>query len=175
MLTPGLTTRITSSTIPVLRLHYSSDPRKRPGTPEGDAWLISAVQGYPGGLKSPRWRKEQEIDYGALGGTRLFPEWEQWIGMGKIVIPPFEPEGYKLYGSFDHGWRNPACYHVHAINGDGNIVSVYEIYGSHIPVSRCRKTISSGCGICTFIIVNMRWYRSNSWFFRVTRANSNDL
>jgi len=159
MKTPGLTTRITSSTIPVLRLHYSSDPRKRPGTTEGDAWLISAVQGYPGGLKSPRWRKEQEIDYGALGGTRLFPEWEQWCGLGKIIIPPFEPEGYKLYGSFDHGWRNPACYHVHAINGDGNIVSVYEIYGSHIPVAKMAEAILGN----SITLSDGRRFNGNPW------------
>lgn len=131
---PGLTVRVTSGRLPVLRLHYSADPAKRPGTPAGDAWLTEASAGYPGGTNSPRWRKEMEIDYGALGGTKLFPLWEQWIGLGKIVIPPFSPTGYRLYASYDHGWRNPGCYHVHGINGDGQIVTFWECYASGVPV-----------------------------------------
>lgn len=138
---PGLKTRVTSSGVPVLRLHYSADPQKRPGTAVGDLWLKAASSGYPGGTKSPRWRKEQEIDYGALGGTRLFPEWEQWISRGNIVVPPFDPVGYRFYGSFDHGWRNPACYLVHAINSDGFIVTCFELYDSHVPYAYIAEVI----------------------------------
>lgn len=138
---PGLTTKITSAGIPVVRVHYSADEHKRPGTPAGDAWLTQASSGYIGGTKSPRWRKEMEIDYGALGGTKLFPEWEQWSNNGRIVISPFEPVGYRFYGSFDHGWRNPLSYHVHAINGDGKIVTVFELYGSHIPYQYAARVI----------------------------------
>ena len=137
----GLTTRLTSSGIPVMRMHYSSDEAKRPGTPGFEDWARQASSGYAGGMKSPRWRKEMEIDYGALGGTRLFPEWENWAANGKIVIPPFDPVGYRLYGSFDHGWRNPASYHVHGINGDGAIVTLYELYGDHIPLQKIAEAI----------------------------------
>lgn len=138
---PGLSTRVTSSGVPVMRLHYSADPLKRPGTEQGDAWLKQASAGYVGSVKSPRWRKEYEIDYGALGGTRLFPEWEQWVAAGRIVLPPFEPVGYRFYGSFDHGWRNPSSYHVHGINSDGCVVTAFEFYGSHVPYSYIAKII----------------------------------
>ena len=104
----GLAERLTAGGIPVLRLHYSSDPKKCPGTKDGDAWLVHATQGYPGGVKSPRWKKEMEIDYGALGGTRLFPEWELWSTNSHIIIPPFTATGYRIYGSYDHGWRHPS-------------------------------------------------------------------
>lgn len=137
----GLTTKITSAGIPVVRCHYSTDPKKRAGTPEGDIWLAQELLGYPGGIKSPRWRKEMEIEYGALGGTRLFPEWEQWANNGKIVIAPFEPFGYHLYGSYDHGWRNPACYLVHGINSDGLIATFYEFYGDHVPLQKISELI----------------------------------
>ncbi|KKL88732.1 hypothetical protein LCGC14_1921710, partial [marine sediment metagenome] len=141
----GLSEKITSGRIPVLRLHYSSDPNKRPGTPAGDEWILEASQGYIGGTASPRWRKEMEIDYGALGGTRLFPEWEQWVAQGQIVIAPFQPTGYRLYGSYDHGWRNPAAFHVHGINGDGQIVTLWEFYASNVPVAQTARIILGEC------------------------------
>jgi len=159
MSTQGLKPRLTSSGIPVLRLHYSASPDKRPGTPEGDVWLKKALIGYSGGLKNPRWQKEMEIQYGALGGTRLFPEWEQWCGLGRIIIHPFEPEGYKLYGSYDHGWRNPASYHVHGINGDGNIVTLWEIYGSHIAVTKMADAIKGN----DITLPDGRRYHGNPW------------
>lgn len=137
----GLTERLTTGGLPVLRLHYGADPSKRPGTPEGEAWLQQATSGYPGGVKSPRWRKEMEIDYGALGGTKLFPEWEVWSQNGRIIIPPFTPHGYRLYGSYDHGWRHPGCYLVHGINPEGEIVTLWECYGAHIPVSYWARII----------------------------------
>lgn len=129
---PGLGERITSSELPVIRVHYSADPHKRPGTPAGDAWLAAALKGYPGGLANPHWQKEYEIKYGALGGTKLFPQWDQWKVNGRIVVPFFKPVGYRLYGSYDHGWRHPGCYLVHGVNSDGLIVTCWEMWGSHI-------------------------------------------
>lgn len=130
----GLTTRITSSGIPIVRWHYTADPDQRPGTPSGDAWLKQQLIAYPGGLKSPRWLKEMEIDYGAMFGTKLIPEWDQWKRNGCIVIPPFTPTGYRLTASYDHGWRHPACYLVHGIDYDGNKVTLWEFYGAEVPV-----------------------------------------
>ena len=138
---PGLTTRITSQGQAVVRLHYSADTRKRPGTVAGDAWLTEAARSYPGGRASPRFLKEMEIDYGALGGTRLFPEWAQWSTNGLIVVPYFKPEGWKIYGSYDHGWRNPSCYLVHGVNFDGDIVTLWEFYGSGVPIGSIAKII----------------------------------
>jgi hypothetical protein len=87
----GISERLTKAGIPVLRLHYSADPSKRPGTPEGDAWLEQAIQGYPGGTRSPKWMKEFEIDFGALGGTRLIPGWDELKTNPRIIIPPINP------------------------------------------------------------------------------------
>lgn len=137
----GMLERLTKSGLSVLRLHYSADPQKRPGTPAGDAWLAHALQGYPGGQQSPRWRKEMEIDYGAMGGTKLLPEWELWQTFGTIIIPLFEPHGYRLYGSYDHGWRNPACYLVHGVGADGQIVTLWEFYADHVPVAQIADVI----------------------------------
>ena len=137
----GLAERLTSSGIPVLRVHYSADPEKRPGTSAGDAWLAQATQGYAGGMNSPRWRKEMEIDYGALLGTMLFPLWSQWSTNGRIVIPPFDPVGYTLYSSYDHGWRHPGCYLVHGMNPDGALVTLWEMWAAHVPYQAWAKVI----------------------------------
>lgn len=137
----GLAERLTKSGIPVLRVHYSADPEKRPGTTAGDLWLAQATQGYAGGVNSPRWRKEMEIDYGALLGTMLFPLWSQWSTNGRIVIPAFDPIGYKIYGSYDHGWRHPGCYLVHGINPDGNMVTLWEMWASHVTYQDWAKVI----------------------------------
>lgn len=82
-----------------------------------------------------------EVDYSALSGTRLFPQWEQWSQNQRIVIPPFIPHGYRLYGSYDHGWRHPACYLVHGINPEGQIVTLWEFHASQVPVSQIARII----------------------------------
>ena len=138
---PGLSERLTTGGLPVLRLHYSASEGKRPGTTAGDAWLAMASEGYPGGLNSPRWRKEMEIDYQALSGTKLFPLWAQWQQNGRIVIPPFDPIGYKLYGSYDHGWRHPSSYLVHGMNSEGMLVTLWEFWASHVPYQMIAKII----------------------------------
>jgi hypothetical protein len=136
---PGLTERLTSGGMPVLRLHYSAAPEKRPGTPEGDVWLAEASSAIAGGVTSPRWRKEMEIEWSALGGTKLFPEWEKWC-RGPIVCDPFIPTGYKLYASYDHGWRNPSSFHIHGVSAN-EIVTFWEFYASQVPVHLIAKII----------------------------------
>jgi len=131
---PGFSAKVVPGDVPVLRVHYSADPAKRPGTEDGEAWLGQALSGYAGGRASPRWRREMEIDYGAFGGAKAFPEWGTWK-QGPIVCAPFAPTGYQLYGSYDHGWNNPAAFHVHGINGDGQIITLWEFYADRVPLS----------------------------------------
>ena len=138
-MTPGLSFRVASGSIPVLRLHYSADPRKRPGTLSGEAWLAEAATGYPGGIASARWQKEMEIVYEAFSGTKLFPDWAAWRRW--IVVPPFDPQGYKLYGSYDHGWNRPACFLVHGVRADGYKATLWEFYADHVPVPQIAALI----------------------------------
>lgn len=137
----GLEERITTGGISVLTLHYAADPEKRPGTPAGDVWLRKATQGYPGGIASPRWQKEMEIRYGALGGQALFPRWEEWRINGHIVVAHVALSGCTLYGSYDHGWRHNACYLVHAMDRDGHATTVWECRAAQVPVSAWAKII----------------------------------
>ena len=137
----GFGYRLADETIPVLRIHYSCHPERKPGTKEGEEWKADAAMRYPGGAASPRWKKEQEIDYGAMSGTKLFPEWEHWKTSKGIVIPPFDPKGYRIYGSYDHGWRNPASYLVHGVSPDGEIVTLWEFYANYVPVHQISEII----------------------------------
>ena len=130
---PGFTCRITSGGIGVRRFHYSADSSKRPGTRAGDQWLSEEARAYPQGMDDPRWQKEMEIKPFAMGGQHLFPSWENWKNNGQIVIGPYDPVGTRLYGSYDHGYRNPAAFHVHSVDGDGVITTVWEFYGSGVP------------------------------------------
>lgn len=143
---PGFTSRITTGGIGVRRWHYSSDSTKRPGTPIGDKWLAEESRAYPLGMDDPRWQKEMEIKPGAMGGQHLFPRWETWKHNGYIVIGPYNPVGTRLYGSYDHGYRNPAAFHVHSVDGDGVITTVWEFYGSGVPAHQIAPIIKGHDG-----------------------------
>jgi hypothetical protein len=80
-----------------------------------------------------------EIDYGALSGQKLFPLWPEW--QKYVVIPPFNPVGFKLYGSYDHGWRHPACFLVHGVGPDGQIVTLWEFHASNVTYKDIAKII----------------------------------
>lgn len=137
---PGFDVRVASGSIPVLRLHYSADPAKRPGSPEGDRWLHHASAGYPGGTASGRWQKEMEIAYGALGGTRVFADFETRI-QPHIVVDGVNVTGWKLYGTYDHGWRRPACYLVCGVGPLGQKAALWEFYASNVFTSHISQII----------------------------------
>jgi hypothetical protein len=59
----------------VIRWHYSADDAKDPRTAEGRKWLVETKKG----ISDARFRKEFEIDYGALGGQLVFPEFDESI------------------------------------------------------------------------------------------------
>jgi hypothetical protein len=101
------------------------------------------------GLDDPRWKKEMEIQYGALGGQHLFPKWEQWkngVGGAQIVVPSYEAQATKLYGSYDHGSFNPAAFHVHSVDSDGIITTVWEFYGANVPAHQIANIIKGKDG-----------------------------
>jgi hypothetical protein len=88
----GLAIRTTSLGFRVLRLHYSADPEKDPTTEAGRLWYDEARKGIP----DARWQQEYEIDYGALGGQRVFPPFEETIH----VVPaqfPLDKKGSTVY------------------------------------------------------------------------------
>lgn len=156
---PGFTCRITSTGIAVRRWHYSADSRKRPGTPNGDIWINDEARSYPLGRDDPSWQKEMEIKYGALGGSFLFPRWEIWKENGQVIIPPFDPEGYRIYASYDHGYNSPACFLVHGMNNDGVITTLWEFYDDHVPAHDIAEIIKGN----NTRLQDGRWFRGNPY------------
>ena len=113
----------------VVRLHYTADPDKDPSTPEGAHWLENALKGVVGGMKSPAWRREMEIDFGAGGGETVFHE--LLLIEEEIYIDPFTiPASWKRYASFDYGHTNPSSIHFYAVNELGWKYAYDEFYQS---------------------------------------------
>src|SRR5262249_51073165 len=94
----------------------------------------------------PRWKKEMLIQYGAMGGAHLFPRWEIWKENGAIVVPAYYAQNTKLYGSYDHGWHNPAAYHIHSVDADGTITTVWEFYASNTTAHQIAQIIRGRTG-----------------------------
>ena len=143
----GLTSRLTSGGLPVLRCHYSADASKDPDTPEGAAWVKRAASSYALGTRDPAWLQEYEIVYGALGGTLLFRLWDAYKPYILISPRPLQHLPYaKLYGTYDHGWIHPAAYHVHAVLPDGRKFTIWEFAASQVPM-RAIAEIIKGQGV----------------------------
>lgn len=139
---PGFESRITKGGIYVRRYHHSADARKRPGTIDGDRWITEESQAYPLGTQDPRWAKEMDIKYGALGGQFIFPQWNKWKTDSRIFVSPFDPVGYKLYGAFDYGFNNPSCYLVIGASQDDVYTILWEFYADHVPSHQIAEVIS---------------------------------
>jgi hypothetical protein len=163
----GLTARLTSDGVPVLRAHYASDPDKRPGTPEGDRWLANALIGVVGGKESARWRREMEIDYGALGGTLVFPRWQ--VDKRRLCPPPIsDPQGLLLYGSYDHGWRNPATYLVLGQDRDGCPIVLWQFYASGVGVRDIARIVKGE----TVRVADGRTFTGNPFWAMTTTSRA---
>lgn len=84
-----------------LFVHYSADPKKRPGTPTGDAWLESTKSGQPTDL----WRREMEGDDSVEPGLPVFCDTD------RIKIVTQEIRGWlKFFGGWDPGFLWPFSY-----------------------------------------------------------------
>lgn len=82
----------------VVETHYTADPNRRGN------WRHKASPKY-GGLKSWRWRKEQEIEWDAMAGKLVFEQWQDHTH----IVDSFEPpEHWPRWLLFDPGWTNPS-------------------------------------------------------------------
>lgn len=100
-----------------LRIHYTANPLKR-----GD-WSSRASALY-GGKDDPRWRREQEIDYNAYMGQRLWPL------LGKLHDAQTDvfDGNWSIYRSIDQGIRHPTVCVWVAVNKFGDRHVFREFY-----------------------------------------------
>jgi hypothetical protein len=125
----GMASRETPSGFDVLQIHYFADPLKDPATESGRAWVDRASRRY-GGVTSPGWRREYEIDYAASGGVLLFPYLN---ATSPMLIPAMPWKKIKemelaLYAGFDYGINHPSAFEVVGIAPDGKRYWLWELH-----------------------------------------------
>lgn len=104
----------------VVTLHYTADPERR-----SEEWKKEAMAGMP----EARWMQEQEIDYGAMFGTKVFPQIS--THRANIVVPrdmqPTFSKSTPMWGGFDFGIRNPSSFHVYTWY-EQRLYAIWELY-----------------------------------------------
>src|SRR5258708_7533486 len=114
----GVSKRTTRLGFNILRLHYTADPDKDPSTPVGKLWLEEAKRG----MSDARWRQEHEIDYGALGGQLVFPEFDESIHYVPQDLLPLSKEHWTVWLAADPHPRRAHAFVWLAINKYGDMV-----------------------------------------------------
>jgi len=106
-------------------VHYSCDPDKDPDTPDGLAWRDDLAATYPGGIDGFMWRQHMEIDFEAVSGEVLFPNWD--ITTRNAIVAPMPramQANWQYYSGFDYGKRNLTCWYIIGlyVDGDGDLI-----------------------------------------------------
>jgi hypothetical protein len=111
-----------------VRIHYSADPEKNPGSPDAAqreraaAWLEAQRAAYP----DPNdFAREMEINWSAGYGARVFPQFtDTHHAVGQTLRP------HKLlYRFWDFGWHTPVCL-LAQIDGQGRLCFLKEVVGA---------------------------------------------
>ena len=128
-----------------LRIHYTADADKDSSTSKGKTWMERELQGVPRGIQSSQWQGEMKISWDATGGELVLPQLS--VYRDKVVVSPFEvgEDGMRLFGAFDYGHRNPSSFHVHGIDFDGDIWTIWEYCKSgagHREIARAIRACS---------------------------------
>jgi len=135
----GIKTTINRERARVIRVHYSCDPDKDPENDVGKKWLDTALIGYRG-MQDPKWQKEMEINFKAMGGQLCYPYLP--IYEEDIYEKPFETLGIPKIAGLDYGLRNPSAFEVGCII-EGIYHIVWEYYEEPI---RKEETEIEFCG-----------------------------
>lgn len=119
------------SNIPTIAVHYSADNSKDPSTEIGLEWFESLSQKWPGGPEGVLWRQHMEMDFEAMGGTKLLPFLPKYehTTLTCDPIPKSRQVGWWYSAGFDYGKRNPCALVVYGHDPHGTKFQVDEIYG----------------------------------------------
>jgi len=125
----GLQVRKLDTGFTHVRIHYSTDPQK------DDAWARRLSAKY-GGMETPKWRREFEIDYSAVRGQPVYP----MLSTTHVVLNSIADR--TLFRIVDHGIRHPmVCLWVAvARNGDKHVYREYYRSGATIEVN-CQEVL----------------------------------
>lgn len=125
----------------LLRLHYRADPSKDPNTISGKKWRENASRDYPdGGIESPGWRREMEMDASAGSGELALPFMDRMSPI--IVLPSYYPAPTDtLFGGLDVGRNNPTAFLIAALTKENVFVFFYEWYAKHVLLDEMAREI----------------------------------
>lgn len=105
----------------VVQLHYSAFPER------DEEWAAKHSREYPGGRQGKLWRREQELDWGAWSGSRVYEEFDRSthvISMRPEDIPP----EWARFRAIDPGYNAPCGVMWVACDGDGVLYVYDELY-----------------------------------------------
>jgi hypothetical protein len=130
----GLTARRLANDFAHLRIHYTADPLKR-----GD-WAARQSVLY-GGLESPTWRREMEIDYNAFSGQRI------WPSLCNFHDAQYDMKNWTVYRVIDQGIRHPTVSLWIGVNAKKDRHVFREYYSTGMSIAEnCRKILRIDSG-----------------------------
>ena len=117
-----------------VRIHYSADPEK-------DGEWVSRRSARYGGVDTPKWRREMEIDYTAVQGQPVYPM------LSDAHIAMRITTDMAIYRIIDHGIRHPmVCLWMGvAKNGDRHVFREYYRSGATVQVN-CQEILMMTVG-----------------------------
>lgn len=130
---PGVTLRrIPGSDIPVLRIHYSAD----------DSLSAERIASMKAKYTNPQiWAREMEVEYEALEGERVFPEYSPSIN----DAPPFDcsdPRYWTIWHACDPHGRTPNAFNWVGFGSDGDAFVLGEMWPKRrYSVKECSENI----------------------------------
>ncbi len=133
----GLTVRRNEMGLTAVRLHYSADPAKRPGTEAGDAWLDRTRTLFP---DPNAWEAEFEVNWFIAAGARVYPEfWES------LHCQPLDMRRQKvIYRAWDFGWHAPACL-IAQIDAKDRLCVMREVVGRQQTTRAFAQSVIDRC------------------------------
>ncbi len=117
---PGVLLRRLPNGVPIIRVHYKSDPTMTPDR-------IATMRAHY--TSDARWRRELEIEYEALEGERFYPEYSPELN----DCDPFDLSDrseWTLWMACDPHMRTPHGFLYWAVNPDGEHVICGELWPS---------------------------------------------
>lgn len=93
--------RNSGNSFAVVRLHYTADPDKDPGTERGKVWYDTVRRGMP----EEGWQREYEINFTTMEGRPVYAD----FNMAQAVRLKWN-KTWVLYRGWDMGYHRPACH-----------------------------------------------------------------
>ena len=117
----------TEDNITRIRLHYSADDDKDPATEKGRAWVEAGKKNAP---SMEWWNQEQEIDFGARQGARIYQAFKD--DETQLCDPFPIPEDANRYFILDTHPRTPHAMLWVAVLKNGDAVAYREYWPSKV-------------------------------------------